>query len=159
MSVAQLLAAALLMVPGPTVVRGDSQIGTFHVRGGTLTGLSRAFGAPASLRRISTGCRGAWPRLGMEVDLYNLGTTGGPCKFFHHALLTGKRWRTANGLRIGDSLSRLQRLFPGVITHGSWRWLIPRSYIIGPYTYAGLSARVVSGRVVALRVEFPSGGD
>jgi hypothetical protein len=157
--VTALLAALALSAPPQFVVQGDSHIGSFAVkRDGTLAGLTRVFGRPTALRRITTGCRATWRSPAMTVDLYNLGG-GDRCKFFHHAVLTGSQWRTAKGLRIGDSSIRARRLFPRAERHGVWLWLIPRVYQVGSYRYAGLSAKIADGRVRALRVEYPAGGD
>jgi hypothetical protein len=141
------------------VVHGDAYIGAFPVRrDGTRVGLVRAFGRPTTLRHTVTGCRARWPQLGMRVDLYNLGR-GDRCKFFRKAVLTGRRWQTAKGLRIGDSLARARELFPRARRHGVWMWLIPRFYSVGDRHYAGLAAKLALDRVVAFRVEYPSGGD
>ncbi len=157
--IATLVAASLLVAQPQFLVRGDSYIGTFAVKhDGTFAGLTRAFGTATALRHVPTGCRATWPRMGLSADLYNLGA-GGRCKYFHHAVLTGSRWKTANGLRIGDSSSKARRLFPRARKHRAWLWLISRTYAVGPYRYPGLAALIRAGRVAALRVEYPAGGD
>jgi hypothetical protein len=160
-----LLAAAVVAASPSTVIQADERIGAFAVkRDGSLGGLVEAFGRPSSLRRTGTaGCIARWRPLRMQVRLYNLGGRD-PCSReggrFGRAFLAGRRWRTSKGLRIGDALPRLRTLYPRATRYGSWWWLVTRRTPFGlGGRYAGLAAKVSSGRVVSFRVEYPAGGD
>jgi hypothetical protein len=66
-------------------------------------------------------------------------------------------WRTAVGLRVGDSVARLRRLYSRASLHPAsppWSgyWLITRRTCaeVGAIPYPGLLARVRSDRVTAL---------
>lgn len=109
------LAAAVAAAPS-VVIQGDHKIGPFAVqRDGTLGGLISAFGDPSSIRRKGFVCYTRWRPLGLNVTFYNLGGQN-PCArrtgHFSQAVLTGTQWRTSLGLRVGDSLERMRRLFP-----------------------------------------------
>jgi hypothetical protein len=76
-----------------------------------------------------------------------------------------RRWRTSRGLRIGDSVTRLRRLYPRAGFHrrplywAGW-WLVVRTSVYGEtHEYPGLRARVRNGRVTAFVVEYAAGGD
>ena len=115
-------------------------------------------------------CRATWPRHGLTIDFYNLGGQDS-CRprygRFSRAFLRGDHWTTTRGLRIGDSLAKLRRLYPGVRyrrgERGVWPsgyWLVPRRSIFGAGGgYPGLLAEVRRGKVVAFQVRYPAGGD
>jgi hypothetical protein len=145
------------------VIQGDTRLGSYAVKGdGSLGGAIAAFGRPSGRWRTGIGCTTRWRALGLRIDWYNLGGAD-PCSprggRFYRALVTGRGWRTAKGLRVGDSAERLRRLFPRAERHGDWQWLVPRFYSVPGYRYPGLAAKVVRGRVAALAVTFPAGGD
>jgi hypothetical protein len=155
------------------VIFGDYRIGTFALKAdGSLGGLIRAFGRPSGRWHDGYGCRTRWRSLGLQVALYNVKgadactETGGR---FGYAEVTGTNWKTSKGLAIGDSAARANELFPKaryypVGKKHVWLWLIHRHvYPIGRriyrgHDYSGLAAKIVGGRVVALRVQYPGGG-
>ena len=66
-------------------------------------------------------------------------------------------WRTAVGLRVGDSAARLRRLYPRArlrtgLAGDSGYWLVTRQVCaeVGGGAYPGLLARMKGGRVAAL---------
>ena len=66
-------------------------------------------------------------------------------------------WRTAVGLRVGDSAARLRTLYPKArlrtgFAGDSGYWLVTRQVCaeVGGGAYPGLLARMKSGRVAAL---------
>jgi hypothetical protein len=153
--------------PGAIVIQGDTKLGRFAVqRDGTLQGAIEAFGDPATLRRhprFRATCYAGWPRIGLRITFYNLGGRD-PCKpqwgYFSLAEITGKDWRTASGLRMGDPLRRLWVRYPGAQPHPPYWWLVTRRSPFGDRSnYAGLSAKVRNGRVVAFLVRYAAGGD
>jgi hypothetical protein len=143
------------------VVKQDNWIGTFAVKNdGTLGGLQKAFGKPAALVRGKDGCRASW-KIGLNVTLYNLGGQD-PCKpatgYFSDALLSGSRWVTDRGLRVGATTARLQALYPKAKLHGNLYWLVPR-FTQATGSYAGLGAFVSGGKVSSLQVIYGAGGE
>jgi hypothetical protein len=166
-----LAAAALLAASAPAaaeVVRGDWRLGGYRVKAdGTLGGALAAFGEPSRLARTSEiTCSARWSGLGLRIGFYNLGGFN-PCSrrrgHFSHAVVTGQRWETDRGLAVGDRARRVQSLYPDA----RWRavpgsrgwWLIARRAPGGGGSYPGLLARMRDGRVAALVVRYPAGGD
>lgn len=167
------LGAAVAALPAPAaadlVVRSDERIAGYRVKAdGTLGGALDAFGRPSRVVRTSeVTCSASWVRLGLRIGFYNLGGQG-PCGratgHFSNAAVTGTQWRTGQGLAIGNRVLRLRALYPGA-TYGpdgfggrGW-WLVARRNPTGPGTYPGLLARTRAGRVTALVVRYPAGGD
>jgi hypothetical protein len=152
------------------VIQGDYKIGGYAVKAdGSLGGAVDEFGAPTTRRRArGIGCDLTWRSLGLRIEFYNLGgrdacsREGGR---FGGATITSRQWRTSKGLRVGDSVARIRRLYPRATFHqggfypGSW-WLVTRYTRIGTNRYyPGLRAVVRSGRVSALVIEYAAGGD
>jgi hypothetical protein len=153
------------------VVQADARIGHFAVkRDGTLGGAQRAFGAPSSLRRTGESCVANWRAHTLTIFFYNLGGQN-PCTarhgFFSRAVMGGTRWRTAKGLRIGQPVSALRRLYPDAEfrrgLRGVWPsgwWLVTRRTPFGlGGSYPGLLATTRQGLVNSLQVRYPAGGD
>lgn len=145
------------------VVRGDVQIGSFLVqRDGTLDGATRSFGRPSSLRRGRyQTCVARWRSLDLRISFYNLGGQD-PCErqfgFFSEAIITGRQWVTARGLRIGHPARRLYVLYNPRRFTGSWAWLLTRRSPYGDHSfYPGLSAKIQRGWVTAFRVTYQAG--
>lgn len=164
-----IVVAALLLAPAAQaaiVIQGDTKLGRFAVqRDGTLQGAIEAFGDPATLRRhprFRETCYAGWPEIGLRITFYNLGGEN-PCApqwgYFSLAEVTGRDWRTASGLRIGDPLRRLWARYPRAQPYPPYWWLVVRTYPAFDRAYAGLSAKVRNGRVVAFLVRYPAGGD
>lgn len=152
---------------GAILIQGDTKLGRFSVqRDGTLQGAIEAFGDPSTLRRhprFRLTCYAGWPEIGLRITFYNLGGRD-PCRpqwgYFSLAEITGDGWRTASGLRIGDPVRRLWVRYPRAQPHPPYWWLVIRRSPYGDNSnYAGLSAKVRNGRVVAFLVRFPAGGD
>lgn len=76
------------------------------------------------------------------------------------AVMRGARWRTSRGLRIGDPVSRLHRLYPTATARGGLWWLVTGYTPIGEGGYYPvLAAAVGRGRVRALRAGIGAAGD
>src|SRR5262245_29606867 len=162
--VAALAIAASAAAAPSQVIQGDVKLGAFAIQSdGSLGGAIRALGAPTSRSRHAAGCKMRWASLGVQILFYNLGGQD-PCSNafgrFGKATVVGSGWRTSNGLRIGDSLARLRQVFPHSGKHGDWYWLVIRPSRFG-YSghYAGLQAKISSGRVVAFVVTYQAGGE
>jgi hypothetical protein len=142
---------------GPSrVIQGNQKIGPFapYLDHGKLSQAIDAFGKPASLtsRPGLYECVARWPALGLTIVFNNV-CASETC--FLNAVVTGRGWRTAKGLHIGDSRTRLSRLYPRAKARGAWRGLLVEpGFAEG--TYFALGARLVQGRVTAFRVETQS---
>jgi len=82
--------------------------------------------------------------------------------YFRDALVTGKKWRTASGLRIGDPMRWIYRYHPRAKPTGTGGWwtLLERVPPWGDGTgYPALAAKVNRGSVSAFSVWFQAGGD
>lgn len=167
-----LLGAAVMAVPAPAaaelVIRGDWRLAGYRVKAdGTLGGAVNAFGQPSRLTRTSDiTCSASWRSRGLRIGFYNLGGFN-PCArsrgHFSNAVVTGRQWETGPGLAVGDRNTRLRRLYPDArwasAPGGAGWWLITRRSPGGEGSYPGLLARMREGRVAALVVRYPAGGD
>ena len=63
----------------PLTIVADERLGSFRVKTDGTLGRGARFGAPTALRRTSdSSCTATWSRLGLTINLYNLGG-GDPC--------------------------------------------------------------------------------
>lgn len=117
-----------------------------------LSGAVDTFGPAASSRRSGRVCLMRWPAIGVAA----LGVGAAPCDVARSSArwvrLTHRLWRTSRGLAVGDSLKRLNRLYPNTRTRGTQRWLVwgrdPGRRTVTPR----LRAEIRNGRVRALIV-------
>jgi hypothetical protein len=147
----------------PLRVVGFSQIGAFHVRGGTPARARTAFGAASKTQEIrSRSCRLTWP--GLTISFYTLASERqcGPRTPFGEARIT-RAWITDRGLRRGDTVARARRLYPDARKsrpafsgpHGVGL-IVKLSQAVGDY---GLAAVAVGGRLTTLVISDPQGGE
>jgi len=92
-----------------------ARIGNFVlVDDSSLGAALRAFGKPGVRRHSEGSCEVDWPERGLETSFVT--SSGNPCSldhgFFCQAAITGPRWKTPEGLKVGDSLTRLRSLYP-----------------------------------------------
>jgi hypothetical protein len=166
-------AAAVAHAAAPTyVVVADERIGSFRVKSdGTLGGAIGAFGKPTSVRGSGgESCLAVWRPINLTMNVYNLGGQD-PCTarygMFARAIMRGPSWRTSKGLRVGDPVARLRRLYPAAKLHRGLRhfwpagyWLVPRGNRFGyAGTYPGLLAETRGGRIASFVVRYQAGGD
>lgn len=126
--------------------------------------VDKAFGSPAREReRRFRACLLRWPDLGLTIYMANFGA-GDRCHdgAVQRAVIAGdrgrERWATKRGLRVGDRLSRLRKLYPNAERHrGRW-WLQPGLFL-GHYRLAIIAATVKKGRVHGLRIWIGGAGD
>jgi hypothetical protein len=155
------LALAALAAPtgdaAPTfVITGDVNIGGFR-RDATVKRAIEVFGLPAG--RESFGyeeCVLKWPAFGITMTaFYNAGRSDpcGPLGRHVRTTVTDGRWRTATGLRIGDTLRRLRALYPRAKNQGNgvW-WLKTRWFGVALPT---LETKIERGRVGSFTVHGP----
>jgi hypothetical protein len=160
-----LIAAVLLTVPAaaaspPYVVQGDRAVGGLQIARGTLAQARQRFGPPATARSRASGveCIADWIRIGLRLAFLDF--SGRACQdgVLVTATITSRSaWRTAVGLRVGDPVARVRRLYPRASLHPAsppWSgyWLVTRRTCAeaGAIPYPGLLARVWDGRVAAL---------
>jgi hypothetical protein len=144
------------------VIQGDHVVGGLRMGRGTVDQAIARFGAPTLKRSRPPACVMTWPALGLTISFLDFGgatpcAKGAPVA----ATITSRaQWRTALGLRVGDTVARLKTLFPRAVPHtGSFSavtgfWLVPRHACgeVGGDPYPGLLARIRNGRVSALVV-------
>lgn len=164
------LSGAHAAAPSSYVIQADNKIGGFAVKkNGRLGGAIDEFGTPTRYRRDRTGWNGCivnWSSLRLEIFFYNLGGADS-CKpetgYFRNAILTGRQWRTASGLRIGQPARFILRYHPRARRDAKARnlwWLVTRKWPFGDGgNYAALTAKVHRGRVSAFLVYHQSGGE
>jgi hypothetical protein len=147
---------------GPGVVRA---IGDFRpARNPRLGAAIRAFGEPSGTSGGGEICRVRWADLGLRIVFQNFGgvdscePSGGRAQ---KAVVAGdRRWRTKRGLRIGNGVDRLERLYPRARR-------TPRGFRLAqgilpfgtPVPYAVLGARVNGGRVRGFTLFIGAAGD
>ena len=143
----------------------------------TLAAAIAALGAPTSCRKLRNFGGFAtvdWRQLGLRALFGTYGAGGArPCKAVRvvrldNARATGKAWRTGRGLRPGDSVTKLRRLYPqarlhpfvrGVSPARGW-WLVVRTSRVPDFhRYPALLAEARRGRVTALVVNVQHEGD
>jgi len=144
----------------PYVIQGDRAVGGLQIARGTLAQARQRFGAPSSVRARASGveCNAAWNRIGLRLAFLDF--SGRACQdgVLVTATITSRSaWRTAVGLRVGDSVARIRQLYPRASLHPAsppWTgyWLVTRRTCaeVGAIPYPGLLARVRRGRVTAL---------
>jgi hypothetical protein len=114
-------------------------------------------------------CRLRVEKIGLSSTFFTLASnvaTPANCTHFGGADVTGSRWHTANGLRVGASLASLRRIFPrafdsgkiprkrwGVVPVGSTRWELTDGASSSRAARPILIAYVRGGRVVALGID------
>lgn len=159
------LAALSLAVPAvaaspPFVVQGDRAVGGLQIGRGTLADARERFGSPSTVRSRASGveCDAGWNRIGLKLAFLDFSGRACADGVLVTATVTSRSaWRTAVGLRVGDSVTRLGRLYPRATLHRAaapWTgyWLVTRRTCaeVGSIPYPGLLARVRGGRVTAL---------
>lgn len=158
-----LAAALLLAVPasarsGDLVIQGDRSFAGVRM-GAPASALVKRFGRPDSWGPRGTyECVAHWPGLGLRVTVVDL-SGDAPCAgVVLGVTATGARWRTALGLRVGEPVARVNRLFPrarhvrdGLAEWRGW-WLVTRRAceLGGHAPYPALLARERAGGISAL---------
>ena len=157
-------AAALASTPAaaaqPHVIHADTWVGGLRVAHAMPADARARLGAPSTSRtERSLSCVQSWRRIGLVLRFLDLSERR-PCRsgVLVTATITSRsHWRTAVGLRVGDSAARVRRLYPRArfrrgFAQWTGYWLVPRRTCVevGAQPYPGLLARVRDGRVHAL---------
>ncbi len=131
--------------------RGAVRLGDLRaVSRGTLSSAREAFGT-GSTRAVRGTCRVTWSSLG-AVMIFAPGTSGATCgddAQVRAAVLTGPQWRTSKGLKPGDGLSKVRRLYGKKAARGR------TSVLVRSRSGARLALRMREGVVKAMLVSVP----
>jgi hypothetical protein len=157
-----------LKATGSKTSRGEVRaIGDFRPdRDPTLGAAIRVYGRPTVMDESGQGaaCRLLWRPLGVRIRFVNLGG-GSACDpalgKSQDARVFDPRWRTGKGLRIGDRLRRLWRLYPAATRHGRSWWLVKgiNVYGVGRNPYPVLRATIKNGRVRSFALSIGAAGE
>lgn len=142
------------------VVQGDSTVGGLRIgRATPATAVKRLGPATTTRAQPPYECVKTWKRLGLKLSFLDL-STGSACRTggLVTATITNRpQWRTAVGLRVGDTVARIRTLYPRAKfrrTGSNWTgyWLITRHACkeVGGSAFPGLLAQIHAGRVAAL---------
>jgi hypothetical protein len=183
--------AAVLAVAGtilPCALAGGSSVIRVGVESQTIgswrTGTTPTFAeavqefGPATkctrLERLPGFAAAEWRQLGLRMVFGSYGPGAArPCRarravFLDNARAYGKSWQTGLGLRVGDSVAKLRRLYPratlrtyrrGVAPVRGW-WLVVRTSRLPDFHHLpALLATARDARVTALVVNVHAEGD
>lgn len=117
---------------GPIAIGSDSHVSARKMR---LT-----FGKPSRTRSKRGSCQRYWRKYGVTAWFSNLGGARKPICKQNYATLqwlsitgaAGVDWHTNEGLRLGDSLTRLSELYPEsqrFIDEGRFQWSLSPVYV------------------------------
>ncbi len=135
------------------------------------------FGAPQScvLRPFAVGQKPAsnysrvrWRSLGLQAEFITYGMIsdgGDACSKPRDVQLstltaTGTQWRTALGLRVGDTVARLQQLYPRALPHNNAFWIVTSKSVVGSVSTGPVfSVTIREGRVTSFVFSIGAQGD
>jgi hypothetical protein len=128
----------------------------------TDTGVSRLttlFGTPTTVVPRGNGCTVRFSAARITVTLANFGGGGTACDAgrAQFATVNGRAWRTLRGLRVGDPISRMKRLYRQARFRDG-RWALLTAPLFG-LSVATLEASVADGRVSRLRAYLGGAGE
>ncbi len=109
-----------------------------------------AFGRPTTSLRRGEYCDLGWEPIDLTIILTATGRRDPCAGEVAGGVVSGKQWRTARGLRVGDSPDRLRSLYPEAQARpdGWWRLRVVRRPVLGQLgPQPLLSAHVRGGRV------------
>ncbi len=152
---------------------GVQNLGGFHpLRNPTVGAAVKAFSRPSSRRPRygGSGCEVSWRKIGLKMTFAYYGGGGGRTAacganrgVAKSALIQGsaaERWQTSRGIRIGDSLEQLERLYPNAVEWEGDYWLaIGFSPVGEDSSYPVLAAMVRNEAVRGFEVKMSPGYD
>jgi hypothetical protein len=174
--VAALLVVAVGEAHGARTIRADpdkawgiTHLGDWRVAADpSYAAAVRRLGDPSHVENPDVpSCQAHWPALGLSIQFENFGV-GRSCEIdgrAQSATVQGSRgrreWHTEEGLRVGDRVPRLRRLYPDALRRGGAWWVVyQESSPIGaggPHDI--VSARTRRGRVQALDLWIGGAGE
>lgn len=139
-------------------------LGGWHVRAHPEYGKAvYALGKPTSLSSEGNPCTARWAKLGLRILFTSFGgATSCADSNAQTAVIKGpagrRAWRTQRGLRVGDTLARLRRLYPNARRKPGARVIV---YQQDPYIGDGsiVTALVRHKRVASLQLWLGGAGD
>lgn len=141
------------------------RIGDFRPsRNAKLAAAVRAYGEPSSTSGGGEACKARWRDLGLTILFANFGG-GDSCDpgvgLAQRATVKRvRRWHTPRGLHIGDSLRKLDRLYPGIEPRaGGFPLVTAFNVFAGEGRYTVLGARVRVSEVKAFVLFVGGAGD
>lgn len=171
--------SAASAAPPPWTMRASAtfqRLGAWQIQADATYSDALAGLGPADACRLRAGdptrARATWGAIGVQVELRTYasvprgktGCTAPRSIFVHTVRVVGAKWQTSFGLRTGDGVPRLRRLYPRAVQHaglegwyGTGYWLVTRrTACLGDCTTAmvtvpRLVAETAGGRVVAFR--------
>ena len=156
----------VLKAKGSKTGLGTVRVGDFRPARDPLLGAAvDAFGATTSRRGGGDVCRVRWNPLGLRMRFQNFGgldscdNDGGRAQ---KGVIRGdSRWRTPQGLRIGNTVARLRRLHPKAKRTARGFRLVQGRLPFGTprVNYSVLGVRVAGGRVTAFTFFIGAAGD
>jgi hypothetical protein len=140
------------------VIQGDRNAGGIRIGRSTPANVKALFGAPSTVRTpFAQSCLQSWKSARLAVEFFTFEDK--PCTKGVALIVTvtGRApWRTAVGLRVGDTAARVRALYPQARLRGLGAdrgyWLVTRQICaeVGGGSYPGLLGRMHRGRVSAL---------
>ncbi len=126
-----------------------------------------ALGSPNGVKATASDtCTGTWGALGLRILFTTFGGGSGcGATLAQSGTIFGasgrQSWRTARGLRVGDSLTRLERLYPGAIKERGARVIVYslHSVIAEGSRLDIVTAQIKGNRVSNFRLWFGGAGD
>jgi hypothetical protein len=121
----------------------------------TFAEATAAYGPPSACRSLAGGkSRVSWSPIGVKAQF--IGSSSAACADPGHLSLQtltvdSSGWKTSQGLTVGDSLTRLERVYPAAAPHTGGFWLLR---IARGKSHAVFSAVVRKGRVSAFSFGF-----
>lgn len=159
---AALLLVALVLVPAAAakpsfLIVGDVNVGGFP-RTGTVKQAIQVFGQPIPAEPAYDTCTLQWPSYGVTMNsFYTNGALNpcGPSGKNKSVTVTGHGWHTSKGLKMGDPLAKMRKLYPRATKESAGLWQLTNRPFAG-LPFPGLEAKLnKKGRVVALTVYGP----
>jgi hypothetical protein len=136
-----------------------TSVGPLRPSDAGVSRLTTLFGRPTAAVGRGNGCTVRFSAAHITVTLANFGGGGTACDAGHaqSATLDGRAWRTQRGLRVGDGISRMKRLYRQArVRNGRWELLSAPMFNT---TVATLEAYVANGRVSRLRAYLGGAGE
>lgn len=147
--------------PAARPSRVVAAIGPWSMTSPNLAGATRAFGRPTSCRENGrTPAVARWARLGLTAYFQSLPRNSKRCADpVAWVVMTGRRFVTEAGLRVGDSRARLRQLYPAATLNNGFWWLTTAFDGLSGSDFPSVYASVRQGRVIALAAGIWAGGD